>query len=205
MVWPRPPSAVAAGNVETSQRIVDVLFLALAEPLADTVPAQSQGTMNNLTIGGSAPRPFSYYETIAGGEGALPYRPGMSGVHSHMTNTLNTPVEALEFAYPLRIEEYRLIPGTGGRGRYSGGDGIRRSVRFLARQGTGSILSERRVLRPKGLEGGDDGRPGKNLLVRNGRRRALPAKATLELRRDDLLVIETPGGGGWGPRERRGR
>ena len=205
VVWPRPPSAVAAGNVETSQRIVDVLFLALADPLADSVPAQSQGTMNNLTIGGSDPRPFSYYETIAGGEGALPYRPGMSGVHSHMTNTLNTPVEALEFAYPLRIEEYRLIPGTGGRGRYSGGDGIRRSVRFLARQGTASILSERRVLRPKGLEGGDDGRPGKNSLMRKGRRRGLPAKVTLELRRDDLLVIETPGGGGWGPRERRGR
>ena len=205
LVWPRPPGAVAAGNVETSQRIVDVLFLALSEPLADTVPAQSQGTMNNLTIGGSDPRPFSYYETIAGGEGALPYRPGMSGVHTHMTNTRNTPVEALEFAYPLRIEEYRLIPGTGGQGRYSGGDGIRRSVRFLARQGTASILSERRVLRPKGLEGGDDGRPGKNSLVRNGRRRRLPAKVTLELRRDDLLVIETPGGGGWGPRERRGR
>ena len=205
LVWPRPPAAVAAGNVETSQRIVDALFLALSEPLADTVPAQSQGTMNNLTIGGSDPRPFSYYETIAGGEGALPFRPGMSGVHTHMTNTRNTPVEALEFAYPLRIEEYRLISGTGGAGRHAGGDGIRRSVRFLARKGTASILSERRVLRPKGLEGGDDARPGKNLLVRNGRRRALPAKATLELRRDDLLVIETPGGGGWGPRERRSR
>src|SRR5213594_4301859 len=205
LVSPRPPAAVAAGNVETSQRIVDVLFLALSEPLADRVPAQSQGTMNNLTIGGSDPRPFSYYETIAGGEGALPYRPGMSGVHTHMTNTRNTPVEALEFAYPLRIEEYRLIPGTRGRGRYPGGDGIRRSVRFLARQGTGSILSERRLLRPKGLEGGEDGRPGKNSLVRNGRRRGLPAKVTLELRRDDLLVIETPGGGGWGPRDRRGR
>src|SRR5947208_2501311 len=140
LVSPRPPAAVAAGNVETSQRIVDVLFLALSEPLADAVPAQSQGTMNNLTIGGSDPRPFSYYETIAGGEGALPYRPGMSGVHTHMTNTRNTPVEALEFAYPLRIEEYRLIPATGGRGRHSGGDGIRRSVRFLARAGTVSIL-----------------------------------------------------------------
>src|SRR2546428_24073 len=205
LVWPRSPAAVAAGNVETSQRIVDLLFLALSEPLADTVPAQSQGTMNNLTIGGSDPRPFSYYETIAGGEGALPYRPGMSGVHTHMTNTRNTPVEALEFAYPLRIEEYRLIPGTGGPGQHSGGDGIRRSVRFLARRGTASILSERRALRPKGLEGGDDGRPGKNLLVRNGRRRRLPGKVTLELRRGDLLVIETPGGGGWGPPERRRR
>ncbi|HVG37057.1 MAG TPA: hydantoinase B/oxoprolinase family protein, partial [Thermoplasmata archaeon] len=106
LVRPRPPAAVAAGNVETSQRIVDVLFLALSEPLAETVPAQSQGTMNNLTIGGRDPRLFSYYETIAGGEGALPYRSGMAGVHTHMTNTRNTPVEALEFAYPLRIEEY---------------------------------------------------------------------------------------------------
>src|SRR5881396_1200966 len=205
LVWPRPPAAVAAGNVETSQRIVDVLFLALSEPLADAVPAQSQGTMNNLTIGGSDPQPFSYYETIAGGEGALPYRPGMSGVHTHMTNTRNTPVEALEFAYPLRIEAYRLIPGTGGRGRHSGGDGIRRSVRFLARAGTASILSERRALRPKGLEGGEDGRPGRNLLIRNGRRRGLAAKVTVELRRDDLLVVETPGGGGWGPPEHRRR
>ena len=205
LVRPRPPAAVAAGNVETSQRIVDVLFLALSEPLAETVPAQSQGTMNNVTIGGPDPRPFSYYETIAGGEGALPYRPGMAGVHTHMTNTRNTPIEALEFAYPLRIEEYRLIPGTGGRGQHSGGDGIRRSVRLLARKGTASILSERRALRPKGLEGGDDGRPGKNLLVRRGRRHRLPAKVTLELRRGDLLVIETPGGGGWGPPERRRR
>src|SRR2546425_373058 len=205
LLRPRPPAAVAAGNVETSQRIVDVLFLALSEPLAETVPAQSQGTMNNVTIGGPDPRPFSYYETIAGGEGALPYRPGMAGVHTHMTNTRNTPIEALEFAYPLRIEEYRLIPGTGGRGQHSGGDGIRRSVRLLARKGTASILSERRALRPKGLEGGDDGRPGKNLLVRRGRRHRLPAKVTLELRRGDLLVIETPGGGGWGPPERRCR
>src|SRR2546427_1449115 len=205
LVRPRPPAAVAAGNVETSQRIVDVLFLALSEPLAETVPAQSQGTMNNVTIGGPDPRPFSYYETIAGGEGALPYRPGMAGVHTHMTNTRNTPIEALEFAYPLRIEEYWLIPGTGGRGQHSGGDGIRRSVRLLARKGTASILSERRALRPKGLEGGDDGRPGKNLLVRRGRRHRLPAKVTLELRRGDLLVIETPGGGGWGPPERRRR
>ena len=184
---------------------MDVLFLALSEPLAELVPAQSQGTMNNLTIGGPDPRPFSYYETIAGGEGALPYRPGMAGVHTHMTNTRNTPIEALEFAYPLRIEEYRLIPGTGGRGQHSGGDGIRRSVRFLARRGTASILSERRALPPKGLEGGEDGRLGKNLLVRNGRRRRLPAKVTLEVRRGDLLVIETPGGGGWGPPERRRR
>ncbi len=199
LVHPRPPAAVAAGNVETSQRIVDVLFLALAVPLADRVPAQSQGTMNNLTIGASLPRPFSYYETIAGGEGALPYRPGMSGVHTHMTNTRNTPVEALELATPLRVEEYRLIPNSGGRGRFPGGDGVRRSLRFLSDQGTVSILSERRARRPKGLAGGEDGRPGRNLLRRGGRQRTLPAKVTFELRRGDVLVIETPGGGGWGP------
>ena len=189
---------MAAGNVETSQRIVDVLFLALSEPLADRVPAQSQGTMNNLTIGAVDRVPFSYYETIAGGEGALPFRRGMSGVHTHMTNTRNTPIEALELAMPLRVEEYRLIPGSGGAGRFAGGDGVRRSVRFLGRDGTASILSERRSLRPRGLKGGEDGRPGRNLLVRKGRRKTLPAKVTLPLGRDDLLIIETPGGGGWG-------
>jgi len=199
LVRPRRPAAVAAGNVETSQRIVDVLFLAMAEPLVDRVPAQSQGTMNNLTIGGWSPRPFSYYETIAGGEGGLPFRPGMSGVHTHMTNTRNTPVEALEMAYPLRIEEYRLIRGSGGLGRHPGGDGVRRSIRFLGARGVASILTERRARPPKGLQGGHDGRTGRNTLRRHGRSRKLPAKATLELRRDDLLVIETPGGGGWGP------
>jgi len=199
VVHPRPPAAVAAGNVETSQRIVDVLFLALAVPLADRVPAQSQGTMNNLTIGASQPRPFSYYETIAGGEGALPYRPGMSGVHTHMTNTRNTPIEALELAAPLRVEEYRLIPRSGGRGRFPGGDGVRRSLRFLGERATVSVLSERRALRPKGLAGGEDGRPGRNFLRRNGRQRTLPAKVTFEVRRGDVVVIETPGGGGWGP------
>jgi N-methylhydantoinase B len=203
LVHPRPPAAVAAGNVETSQRIVDVLFLALAAPLADRVPAQSQGTMNNVTIGAEGPRRFSYYETIAGGEGALPYRSGMSGVHTHMTNTLNTPIEALELAMPLRVEEYRLIRRSGGPGRFTGGDGVRRSIRFLGPRGTASILSERRSLRPKGLAGGEDGHEGRNLLLRAGRRRTLPSKVTLELQRDDLLVVETPGGGGWGAAKRK--
>jgi N-methylhydantoinase B len=204
LLHPRPPAAVAAGNVETSQRIVDVLFLALATPLGERVPAQSQGTMNNVTIGAGGSRPFSYYETIAGGEGALPYRSGMSGVHTHMTNTRNTPIEALELAMPLRVEEYRLIRRSGGPGRFTGGDGVRRSIRFLGPRGTASILSERRILRPKGLAGGEDGRPGRNVLVRDDHRRTLPSKATLELRRDDVLVIETPGGGGWGsPRNGR--
>lgn len=201
LVHARSPAAVAAGNVETSQRIVDVLFLALAEPLADRVPAQSQGTMNNLTIGAAGSRPFSYYETIAGGEGALPFRDGTSGIHTHMTNTRNTPIEALELAYPFRVESYRLVPGSGGEGRHDGGDGVRRSIRFLGRRGTASILSERRRIAPKGLNGGGDARPGRNALLRAGRRRKLPAKVVLELRQGDVLEIETPGGGGWGSRD----
>jgi N-methylhydantoinase B len=195
VVRPRPPAAVAAGNVETSQRIVDAIFLALAEPLADRVPAQSQGTMNNLTIGG---RGFSYYETIAGGEGALPYRDGMDGVHTHMTNTRNTPIEALELAYPLRVEAYRLIPESGGAGMHRGGQGIRRSVRVLASQAIASILSDRRAFGPKGLAGGDPGRPGRNRLVQGRVTRELPSKVTFRLERGDVLVLETPGGGGWG-------
>ena len=201
LVRARPPAAVAAGNVETSQRIVDVLLLALAEPLADRVPAQSQGTMNNVLVGAVRGRRFSYYETIAGGEGALPFRDGMDGVHTHMTNTRNTPVEALELAYPLRVEEYRLIPGTGGGGFHRGGDGVRRSLRILSPSATVSVISERRRHAPKGLSGGDDGRPGRNLLRRGSRVRSLPAKVTLEVRRGDVLVVETPSGGGWGRRD----
>src|SRR3990170_2447976 len=197
-----PPAAVAAGNVETSQRIVDVVFSALRAPLPDRVPAQSQGTMNNLTIG-SARRPrFSYYETIAGGEGALPERDGAEGVQTHMTNARNTPVEALELAYPLRIEEYRLIDGSGGAGRFRGGDGIRRAIRVLGAGTTVSVISERRRLRPRGANGGSDGRAGRNWLVHRGRRRPLPAKFTERLSRGDVIVIETPGGGGWGDGER---
>jgi len=199
LVHARRPAAVAAGNVETSQRVVDVLFLALAEPLSDRVPAQSQGTMNNLTIGAAGAHPFSYYETVAGGEGGLPYRAGMPGVHTHMTNTRNTPIEALELSMPLRVEEYRLIAGSGGRGLHPGGDGVRRSIRFLGNASSASILSERRSLPPKGLHGGEDGRPGRNLLLRRGRRAVLPSKVTVGLQRDDVLIIETPGGGGWGP------
>ncbi len=199
LLRPRPPAAVAAGNVETSQRVVDVLLMALAQPLADRVPAQSQGTMNNLTIGSSRGDGFSYYETIAGGEGALPYRDGMDGVHTHMTNTRNTPIEALELAYPLRVEEYRLVPHSGGTGEHRGGDGVRRAVRLLARTASVSLLSERRRLAPRGLQGGGDGTRGRNLLVRAGRERVLTGKATLELRHGDVVVVETPGGGGWGP------
>ncbi|HEV8594941.1 MAG TPA: hydantoinase B/oxoprolinase family protein [Thermoplasmata archaeon] len=196
VVNPRPPAAVAAGNVETSQRIVDALFLALAPAFPDRVPAQSQGTMNNLLIGGDS---FAYYETIAGGEGALPYRAGMSGVHTHMTNTRNTPIEALELAYPMRVEEYRLIRGSGGAGRFPGGEGVRRSIRFLGDRGTLTIVSDRRTSPPKGLAGGADGARGRNLLIRDGHEEPLPSKVTREIRKDEVVVIETPGGGGWGP------
>ena len=202
VVRPRPGAAVAAGNVETSQRIVDAIFLALSDPLRDRVPAQSQGTMNNLTIGSTRGRGWSYYETIAGGEGALPYRDGMDGVHTHMTNTKNTPVEALELAYPLRVEAYRLVSRSGGAGLHRGGDGVRRAVRILGSGCVASILSDRRRRAPQGLFGGEPGRLGSNVLVRHGRRRTLPGKVTIPLEKGDVIVIETPGGGGWGASSR---
>ncbi len=199
LVNARPPAAVAAGNVETSSRIVDVLYLAMAQALPDRAPAQSQGTMNNVLIGGRwRGRDFAYYETIAGGEGALPWRDGMDGVHTHMTNTRNTPIEALELAYPLRVVEYRLIPGSGGAGLRHGGDGIRRVVRFLGHRGTLTVVSDRRRRGPAGLAGGADGRVGRNVLARAGRRTRLPGKVTTRLRRGDAVIVETPGGGGWG-------
>jgi len=198
---PRPPAAVAAGNVETSSRIVDVLLLAMAPALPEIVPAQSQGTMNNVLLGGRhRGQDFSYYETIAGGEGAFPFRDGQDGIHTHMTNTRNTPVEALELAYPLRIEQYRLISRSGGAGIHRGGDGVRRAIRFLADRGSLSIVADRRRRPPAGLAGGSAGRLGRNLLVRRGGRISLPGKVTCEIRRGDLVIVETPGGGGWGSR-----
>jgi N-methylhydantoinase B len=194
------PASVAAGNVETSQRIADVLLLALAEALPELVPAQSQGTMNNLTIGGTDPRsgePFAYYETMAGGMGGGPLGAGLSGVHVHMTNSLNTPVEALEHAYPLRVRGYALRPGTGGAGRHAGGSGVQRDIELLC-DATVSLLTERRLLRPRGAAGGADGAPGENLLTGDAGTVALPAKATFEARAGDVLSIRSPGGGGWG-------
>ncbi len=201
IVRPLPPAACAAGNVETSQRIVDVVLGALAELVPDRVPAASQGTMNNTLAGGPDPRTgrrFSYYETLGGGAGAGPWGPGTSGVQVHMTNTRNTPVEAFEVAYPLRVVEYRLRDGSGGDGLHHGGDGIRRVLEVLGDQCTVSLVTERRVRGPWGLAGGGDGAPGRNLLVRDGEETELPAKVTLRLRRGDRLVVETPGGGGWG-------
>lgn len=193
----RPPAAVAAGNVETSQRIVDVLLGALAAAAPSRVPAASQGTMNNLTIGGSDPQPFAYYETTGGGMGALPGADGPSAVHSHMTNTLNTPIEALEYAYPLRVLRYEIRRGSGGEGRYRGGDGIRRDLMALA-PAQATLIGERRRFPPYGLHGGQPGQPGQNVLIRDGREQALPGKCSLYLKRGDILSIRTPGGGGYG-------
>ena len=198
---PDPPAAVSSGNVETSQRIVDVLLLALHKALPDRIPAQSQGTMNNVAIGGQTDNSvarFTYYETIAGGQGALPYKDGEDGIHTHMTNTANTPIEALELSYPLRVERYELIPGSGGTGKFRGGLGIRRAVKVLVVNATLSIQSERRKYPPKGLRGGEHGRVGKNYLMRDKTRLDLPAKVTMQLEEGDIVVIETPGGGGYG-------
>jgi N-methylhydantoinase B len=196
----RAPAAVAAGNVETSQRIVDVLLRALAKALPKRIPAASSGTMNNLSFGGVDPRtrePFAYYETIAGGMGARPTADGLSGVHTHMTNSLNTPVEALESAYPVRVRRYSLREGSGGKGRFRGGDGIVREIEFLT-DVRGSILSDRRRFPPYGLAGGQAGQPGRNQLFVRGRRRTLPSKTAFNAPQGSVLRIETPGGGGWG-------
>jgi N-methylhydantoinase B len=192
-----PPASVAGGNVETSQRIVDVLFKALAQALPDRIPAASQGTMNNLTIGGIDTRTgqeFSYYETVAGGMGARPSADGMSGVHTHMTNSLNTPAEALEYAYPLRVREYRLRKGSGGAGKQRGGLGIVREIEALVPSRM-SLLCDRRKRGPYGLFGGGDGAPGINTLNKKSK---LPSKGSHELKPGDRIHIETPGGGGWG-------
>jgi len=188
LVHARSPAAVAAGNTETSSRIVDVVFAALGA--AVPVPAQGQGTMNNIVFGNDD---FTYYETIAGGQGACPDADGPSAIHVAMSNTLNTPIEALELAYPLRVERYELRPGSGGAGRHRGGDGVIRELRALEPCRL-SLLTQRRALAPRGAEGGADGLPGRNVL--NGVE--LPPFATLDLEAGDLLRIETPGGGGWG-------
>ncbi|HZN22063.1 MAG TPA: hydantoinase B/oxoprolinase family protein [Gaiellaceae bacterium] len=188
LVNARSPAAVAAGNTETSSRVVDVVFAALARALP--VPAQGQGTMNNVVLGNDR---FTYYETIAGGQGACPDAHGPSGVHVAMSNTLSTPIEALELAYPLRVERYELRTGSGGEGRFRGGDGVVRELRVLERCRL-SLLTQRRALAPRGADGGADGLPGRSLL--NGVE--LPAFATVDLEPGDLLRIETPGGGGYG-------
>ncbi len=201
------PSAVSGGNVETSQRIVDVILGALSKAIPDKIPAASCGTMNNLTIGGYdmvREKAFTYYETIAGGMGARPNKKGLSAVQTHMTNTMNTPIEAIEHNYPFRIRQYKIRSHSGGIGRYSGGDGIVRDYEFLA-EATVTILSERRVNRPYGLKGGEGGQVGENVFISNGKRRRLAGKATVFAKRGDVLSIRTPGGGGFGaPKQKMG-
>ena len=198
----RPPHAVAGGNVETSQRIVDAVFGALAHALPGLIPAASQGTMNNLTFGGTRAdgAPFAYYETMGGGTGAGPLRGGASGVHVHMSNTLNTPIEALELAFPVRVRRYAIRRDSGGAGRHRGGDGLIREIEFLAPV-TATLLGERRITRPYGLSGGESGAPGENTLTSRGIASRLPGRAQLRLDTGDVLSIATPGGGGWGGNE----
>ena len=190
------PASVAGGNVETSQRITDAVLGALAQAAPERIPAASSGTMNNLTLGGIDPRtgqPFAYYETIAGGMGARPNAPGLSATHSHMTNSLNTPIEALERLYPVRVRRYSIRRGSGGRGRFAGGDGIVKQIEFLTDTDI-TILSDRRRRGPYGLEGGRPGAPGRNRL--NARK--LGSKGRTQCRAGDVLTIQSPGGGGWG-------
>jgi N-methylhydantoinase B len=216
----RFPAAVAGGNVETSQRIVDVLLRALAPALPEAIPAASCGSMNNLAFGGSSQsggsfpgatdvgRQFSYYETIAGGAGAGPAHSGASALHTHMTNTMNTPIEALEAELPVRVPRYAIRPRSGGRGRHRGGDGIVREIEFLV-PAQATLLTERRTLRPYGAAGGGAAQPGRNEIVRGRRASALPAKTSIAMQPGERLRIFTPGGGGWGrplrPRRRNGR
>ena len=198
----RSPAPVAGGNVETSQRIVDVLMRALAQAIPERVPAASAGTMSNLTIGGVDPRtgePFTYYETAAGGMGARPGLDGISGVQTHMTNSLNTPIEALEYAYPFRVRRYTYRDGSGGEGQFRGGDGLVREIELLAPAQV-TLLAERRKFRPWGLQGGAEGAAGRATVFEGGAAAgtALPGKCSLHLEAGDVLRIETPGGGGWG-------
>jgi N-methylhydantoinase B len=191
----RPPAAVAAGNVETSQRIADVLLGALARAAPDRVPAAGQGTMNNVLIGNDE---FAYYETVAGGQGARPYRDGQSGIQTGMTNTQNTPIESLHTHYPFRVKAYTLRRGSGGAGRFRGGDGIRREVEFGC-DATLSLMGERRRNAPWGLSGGEPGAVGEDWLIRrSGDRERLAGKTTVEVSTGDRLLVLTPGGGGWG-------
>lgn len=190
-----PPAAVAAGNVETSQRIADVLLGALAQAAPGRVPAASQGTMNNILIGNQR---FAYYETVAGGQGGRPTKPGGSGIQTGMTNTRNTPIESIESHYPFRILRYTLRRGSGGVGLHEGGEGIEREIEFLE-PATLSLMGERRRHQPWGLQGGDPGAVGEDWLTRSDSKpERLPGKVTIEVEPGDRLLVRTPGGGGWG-------
>ncbi len=197
------PAATAGGNVETSQRIVDVILGALSKAIPEKIPAASSGTMNNVAFGGFDPSNktrFAYYETIGGGMGASQERHGLSGVHTHMTNSLNTPLEALENYLPIRIKKYALRKGSGGKGVRKGGEGIIREYEFFVPTHV-SILSERRNFAPYGVLGGGAGKKGENLLIRKGKKITLGSKANLKVQPGDILHIETPGGGGYGKKK----
>jgi N-methylhydantoinase B len=199
----RPPRAVAGGNVETSQRIVDTLLKALSQAIPEKIPAASQGTMNNVTFGGTDTRPgrgdkpFAYYETIAGGMGARPDRDGVSGIHTHMTNSLNTPIEVLEHTLPIRVRQYSLRKNSGGKGKHKGGDGVIREFEALTEIELG-LLSDRRKFGPYGLAGGKPGKPGRNEVKSGPHMQQILAKGATRLKKGSILRIETPGGGGWG-------
>jgi len=195
------PAAVAAGNVETSQRITDVVLGALSKALPHVIPAASQGTMNNVTLGGKRPHDgsaFAYYETLGGGMGGRNGKPGLSGVHTHMSNTRNTPIEALEHYMPVRITEYSLRKGSGGTGKFAGGEGLIREYEMLT-DTEATLLTERRTTQPYGAQGGEPGGSGRNTLAHaDGSREVLPAKVRVALKAGERLRIETPGGGGFG-------
>lgn len=200
----RPPAAVAGGNVETSQRIVDTVLLGLSKTGAP-VPAASQGTMNNLTIGGTdwrTGKQFAYYETVAGGMGARPGLNGIDGIHTHMTNSLNTPAEAMEYAYPMRVRRYSIRSGSGGAGQFRGGDGVVREVELLT-DAQVTILSDRRKTRPYGLNGGEPGAPGRTILITKNGERVLAGKDSTHAAAGDRIRIETPSGGGWGKKSKK--
>ncbi|MFC7059387.1 hydantoinase B/oxoprolinase family protein [Halovenus salina] len=198
VVNPEPPAAVVGGNVETSQRITDIVFAAFAEAAPDRVPAHSQGTMNNLIIGSRGRDGFTYYETIGGGFGARPSKDGMDGVQVGMTNTLNTPIEALESEYPFTVEEYSLRPDSGGNGEYRGGLGLTRSL-TIETDAVVSLLTERRDHRPAGAEGGEPGKAGENRI--DGKR--VGSKTTRDVEAGTTVTVHTPGGGGYGPPAKR--
>ncbi len=201
LVNAQPPAAVAGGNVETSQRIVDVVLGALAQAIPGKIPAASYGTMSNLTLGGTDPKTgddFAYYETVAGGMGARPAADGLDATHCHMTNSLNTPIEALEHIYPFRVRRYAVRRGSGGRGRFRGGDGIHRDIEVLCPAQI-TILSDRRVHGPYGLDGGEAGQPGQNVLIGpEGDEQELPSKASVWVQPGTTISVRTPGGGGYG-------
>jgi N-methylhydantoinase B len=195
LVSARYPAAVAAGNVETAQRIADVLLGALAQAAPARVPAASQGTMNNILVGNER---FTYYETVAGGQGGRPGKPGQSGIHTGMTNTKNTPAEAIATHYPIRVVRYTLRRDSGGRGRFPGGEGVERELEF-GEPATVSLIGERRRNRPWGLAGGEPGAVGEDWLLRPDKApERLPGKATFEVEAGDRVLVRTPGGGGWG-------